>query len=74
MESKEDPVSGVEGLVVPTDEADKSSGVIEDWTESKDGLLCSPAACGEVSSSGKPSSNEAQASADANAEYLSSVV
>ena len=63
--------SGVEGLIVPTEEADKSSGGPEDSIESNEGRLCPFAVIGDISIN--DILNEAQPSSDGKEEYLSSV-
>lgn len=72
MESNKDPFSGVEGLVVPTDEADSSSRGT-DSMESKDGLLWPFVAAGEVPSMEKFTAYGAQLSAEEKELYLSSL-
>jgi hypothetical protein len=54
IELNEELFSGVEGLIVPTEEAEKSSGGTEDSNESNDGLLRPFVACGVSSISDMP--------------------
>jgi hypothetical protein len=63
--------SGVEGLIVQTEEADKSSGGTKDSIESNEGRLCPFAVNGDISIN--DILNKAQPSSDGKEKYLSSV-